>query len=145
MSYFTLEQDVEYVRLLIGDTETSPFYPVFSDDEYEMAIKRNNRDLRTAAISLAISASFQLSSWNTRERTGSIEVWSSLGTNYLKALQFFVDNEGKRIPSGLMPWLAGTDIREECELRSDPNYPKNALTSITTCDSDKVCGGGSRC
>lgn len=142
MSYFTLEQDVEYVRLLIGDTKTSPFYPVFSDDEYEMAIKRNNRDLRTAAISLAISASFQLSSWNTRERTGSIEVWSSLGTNYLKALQFFVDNEGKRIPSGLMPWLAGTDIREECELRSDPNYPKNALTNIYTCDEDKPCFGG---
>lgn len=142
MSYFTLEQDVEYVRLLIGDTKTSPFYPVFSDDEYEMAIKRNNRDLRTAAISLAISASFQLSSWNTRERTGSIEVWSSLGTNYLKALQFFVDNEGKRIPSGLMPWLAGTDIREECELRSDTNYPKNALTSIYTCDEDKPCFGG---
>lgn len=142
MSYFTLEQDVEYVRLLIGDTKTSPFYPVFSDDEYEMAIKRNNRDLRTAAISLAISASFQLSSWNTRERTGSIEVWSSLGTNYLKALQFFVDNEGKRIPSGLMPWLAGTDIREACEIRSDPNYPKNALTNIYICDEDKPCFGG---
>lgn len=145
MTYFTLEQDIEYVRMLIGDTETSPFYPVFSDEEYKMAILRNDGDLRATAISLAISASFQLSSWSTRERTGSIEVWSSLGTNYLKALQFFVDNEGKRIPSGMMPWLAGMDTTEECELRNNPNYPKNALTSITICDSDKVCGGGSRC
>ena len=94
MTYFTLEQDIEYVRMLIGDTETSPFYPVFSDEEYKMAILRADGDLRATAISLAISASFQLSSWNTRERTGSIEVWSSLSTNYLKALQFFVDNEG---------------------------------------------------
>ena len=145
MTYFTLEQDIEYVRMLIGDTETSPFYPVFSDEEYKMAISRNDGDLRATAISLAISASFQLSSWSTRERTGSIEVWSSLSTNYLKALQFFVDNEGKRIPSGMMPWLVGMDTKEECELRNSPNYPEYALTSITTCDSDKVCGGRSRC
>lgn len=141
MTYFTLEQDIEYVRLLIGDTPTSPFYPLFSNEEYEMTIKRNNGDLRVAAISMAISASFQLSSWNTRERTGSIEVWSNLGTNYIKALQFFVDNEGKRIPSGLMPWLAGVDIREECELRNNPFFPKNAITNIKSCDEDLVCGG----
>lgn len=142
MTYFTLEQDIEYVRLLIGDTPTSPFYPLFSNEEYEMTIKRNNGDLRVAAISMAISASFQLSSWNTRERTGSIEVWSNLGGNYLKALQFFVDNEGKRIPSGLMPWLAGVDIREECELRNNPFFPKNNLTNIKACDEDLVCKGG---
>lgn len=140
MREYTDEENILFIRMLIGDTEGSPFYPLFPDTYYRMTLDRLGGDLRSAAMSMAISASFQLTGWNTRERTGSIEVWNNMGENYLKALQFFVDNEGKRIPSGINPWAAGFDIREECAVRNNPYFPKShKLTSIYTCDDEDPC------
>lgn len=141
---FSIEDDILYVRMLIGDTETSPFYPLFTDEEYEMLIERYKGDLKAVAISLAISASFKLAGWNTRERTGSIEVWNNLGANYLKALQYFIDNQGKELPKGILPWLAGENTQDMCRVKSKPYFP-NTITSIKTCDSDDICNTNSSC
>ena len=83
---------VQQVRILIGDVEGSPFYELFTDDEIQGFLDMTNQDVFAAARLAAISASFQLAGWSTRERTGQIEVWSSLSTQYLKALDYLINN-----------------------------------------------------
>lgn len=113
---------VEQVRLLIGDVPSSPFYQLFSDSELQAFLDMTNQDVFAAARLAAISASFQLAGWSTRERTGDIEVWSSLSTQYLKALDYLIKNPDTAIPAGLLPWSANT-----CGSK---------LMSIEVCDGD---------
>lgn len=113
---------VEQVRLLIGDVPSSPFYQLFADEELQAFLDMTNQDVFAAAKLAAISASFQLAGWSTRERTGDIEVWSSLSNQYLKALDYLIKNPDTSIPSGLFPWSANT-----CGSK---------LMSIEVCDGD---------
>lgn len=113
---------VQQVRILIGDVEGSPFYQLFTDEEIQGFLDMTNQDVFAAARLAAISASFQLAGWSTRERTGQIEVWSSLATQYLKALDYLINNPGTLIPPGLFPWSANT-----CGSK---------LMSIEVCDGD---------
>lgn len=121
---------VQQVRILIGDVEGSPFYQLFTDEEIQGFLDMTNQDVFAAARLAAISASFQLAGWSTRERTGDIEVWSSLSTQYLKALDYLINNPGSLIPSGLMPWSANT-----CGSK---------LMSIEVCDGD-ICREACEC
>jgi hypothetical protein len=125
---------VQQVRILIGDVEGSPFYQLFTDEEIQGFLDMTNQDVFAAARLAAISASFQLAGWSTRERTGDIEVWSSLSTQYLKALDYLINNPGTLIPSGLFPWSANT-----CGSK---------LMSIEVCDGDnckEACDTGCAC
>lgn len=118
-----LADDIYMIRLLIGDIEGSPFYQLFTDDDLEKFLNMANGDVMGAARLAAISASMQISGWTTRERTGDIEVWSSLSTQYLKALQNLLNNPGNIIPQNLYPWYAGEG---SC----------NKLMNINVCDED---------
>jgi len=128
---------VEQVRLLIGDVPNSPFYQLFTDEELQAFLDMTNQNVFAAARLAAIAASFQLAGWSTRERTGDIEVWSSLSTQYLKALDYLISNPGTLIPNGLMPWSA--------------NSCPSKLMNIEVCDGDNCreaqacCGGSSGC
>lgn len=113
---------VETVRLLIGDVPSSPFYQLFTDEEIQQFLDLNNQNVFAAARMAAISASFQLAGWSTRERTGDLEVWSSLSTQYLKALDYLINNPSTLIPDGLFPWSA--------------NSCSSKLMSIEVCDGD---------
>ena len=123
----TDEEKIALIRILIGDVPTSPFYPLFSNEELQKLLDLNNGDLYKAARMAAISASMQLAGWSTRERTGDIEVWSSLSTNYLKALDYFIRNPDVSIPNGLMPWYGSKD---SC----------SKLLNIQVCHHEDSCG-----
>lgn len=127
------------VRLLIGDVPTSPFYQLFTDEEIQVFLDLNNGNIQAAARMAAISASMQLAAWSTRERTGDIEVWSSLSSNYLKALDYLINNPTGNIPNGLMPWAGGISKREVCQNNRNPDGVQNPLEHIFTCDSDDYC------
>ena len=125
-----MPEDILTVRLLIGDVEGSPFYPLFTDADIEKFLTLTNNNVYAAARLAAISASFQLAGWSTRERTGDIGVWNSISTNYLKALDYFIKNPGALIPNGLMPWTA------------NKGCPSKLLT-IEVCDDEPcVCPTG---
>ena len=125
-----MPEDILTVRLLIGDVEGSPFYPLFTDADIEKFLTLTNNNVYAAARLAAISASFQLAGWSTRERTGDIEVWNSISTNYLKALDYFIKNPGALIPNGLMPWTANRGC------------PSKLLT-IEVCDDEgSSCSSG---
>lgn len=122
---------VEQVRLLIGDVQGSPFYKLFEDEDIQQFLDMTNQSVFAAARLAAISASFQLAGWSTRERTGEIEVWSSLSTQYLKALDYLITNPSTLIPSGMFPWSANT-------------CASNKLMDIETCDGD-ICNEKACC
>ena len=126
---------IETVRLLIGDVEGSPFFPMFDDEDIQQFLDMNNGNVYAAARLAAISASFQLAGYNTRERVGDEEIWSSLSTQYMKALDYFINNPGTLIPAGLFPWSASTG---SC----------SPLMNIKVCDGDSCkssCNDGCAC
>lgn len=123
----TDEEKIALIRILIGDVETSPFYPLFTNQELQKLLSLNNGDLYKTARMAAISASMQLSGWSTKERTADIEVWNSVSTSYLKALDYFIKNPDISIPGGLFPWFGSKD---SC----------SKLLNISVCDHEDSCG-----
>lgn len=127
--------DVEKVRVLIGDTEGSPFYQLFTDEEIQAFLDMTGGNVMQAARLAAIAASMQLAGWTTRERTGDIEVWSSLSTQYLKALENLIkDTSSATLPNGLMPYAAGISWSDVCANNNNPDNVRPALTKIQVCD-----------
>ena len=148
MKELTNKENVLLVRLLIGDIESSPFYPLFEDEEILQFLSLTGGVVVSAAKFAAISASMMLAGWSTRERSGSVEVWNSLSTNYLKALDYLINNSNKTIPNGLMPWAAGISRLEMEEMLCDPDRVRNDLLDVyicnPTCTSDDLFSRG-RC
>lgn len=129
--------DIEIVRLLIGDTPTSPFYQLFTDEEIQQFLDLNDGNVMRAARMAAIAASLQLAGWTTRERTGDIEVWSSLSTSYLKALDNFIKDSGSvSIPSGLLGYAAGISYEDVCANDRNPDNVRPGLIGIRLCDGN---------
>ena len=128
--------DVEVVRLLIGDTPTSPFYQLFTDEEIQQFLDLNGGNVRQAARMAAIAASMQLAGWTTRERTGEVEVWSSLSSQYLKALENLInDSSAGNLPNGLMPYASGISWVDVNTNNANPDNVRSPLTQIKVCDS----------
>lgn len=113
---------VEQVRLLIGDVPSNPFYPLYTDQEIQQFLDLTNQNVFQAARLAAISASFMIAGYSTRERTGDIEVENNYAKNYLAALGNFINSPTTLIPMGLMPWSA--------------NKCPSKLMSIEVCDGD---------
>lgn len=134
MNELTDKEKVLLVRLLIGDIESSPFYPLFQDEEILQFLSLTGGVVVSAAKFAAISASMMLAGWSTRERSGSVEVWNSLSTNYLKALDYLINNSNKTIPNGLMPWAAGISRLEVEEMLCDPDRVRNDLIDVYICN-----------
>lgn len=111
--------DVEKVRILIGDVPGSVFYQLFSDEEIQMFLDLANGDVFEAAKRAAIAASMQLAGYNTRERTGDIEVWNSLATQYLKALDNLINTPTSLLPQRLTPYAGG--ISKQDMFNNDSN------------------------
>jgi len=128
--------DIETVRLLVGDTSTSPFYQLFTDEEIQQFLDLNGGNVRQAARMAAIAASMQLAGWTSRERVGDIEVWSNLSTQYLKALENLInDISSASIPNGLMPYASGISWSDICTNNANPDNVRSPLTQIKVCDS----------
>lgn len=127
---------IEQVRVLVGDTEGSPFFQILSDEEIQFFLDLNGGNVMAAARQAAIAISMQLAGWSSRERSGDLEVWSNLSTQYLKALQNLIDTPtGYTLPNGLMPYAAGISWTDVCANNNDPDNVRPPLTQI------KVCGG----
>jgi len=133
---------VEQVNLLIGNIPSNPFYPLFSNEEIQQFLDLNNQNVVAAARMAAISASFSIAGYSTRERTGDIEIWNNYASNYLKALQNLIDNPIVNLPNGMMPWAGGISWADVCANNHNPDNVRPKLTQIKTCDCDDRCGCG---
>jgi hypothetical protein len=126
------------VRLRIGDTEGSPFYPVLTDEQIQYFLDLHDGNIIAASKDSALAILMQLAGMATRERVGDVEVWRSVDA-YLNALKFIISNPANFLPNGLMPWSGGISKAEMCLNNSNPDLVKFPLENIKTCDSDDSC------
>lgn len=130
------EEKIALLRIMLGDTPRSVFYPILSDEEYYILLESNNWDLKRAARAAGFSILFYLTQVSYRERTGDIEVWNNASIEYRKALEAFLDDKGAgALPPDIMPWAGGISAREVCGLLADPDYLRHPLASISQCSS----------
>jgi hypothetical protein len=131
--------DVETVRLLIGDLPNSPFYQLFDDESIQQFLDLNGGNVKQASRMAAISASMQLAGWNTRERTGDLDVWNELSTQYLKALDNLInDSSSASIPNGVMPYAGGISWADVNANNANPDVVRSPLSQITICGDDPI-------
>lgn len=107
----TTEEKIAFIKLRIGDVTTNPIYPMFTDDEYTMVLNTVSGDVDKATRIMAISATMIIGSINTREVIGDLTIENSFAPNYLKAMDYLINDPVARIPPNLMPWVAGLDSK----------------------------------
>lgn len=134
MNELTDEEKISFIRLLIGDIPSSPFYPLYEDEDILAFLTMGDGNIMRTARYAAISASMMLAGWTSRERSGQVEVWNSLSSNYLKALDYFINTSDKAIPNGLMPWGAGISKTEMDEMLCDPDRVRSKLIDVYLCN-----------
>lgn len=102
-----LEDDILAVRFSVGDTEGNMFYPLLPDAAYEGFLTRTNNDIGQASKLAAVSISFMIAGWNSREQVGDLVITNDFARNYLRVLQTFLSTPSMIvIPQGLFPWSA---------------------------------------
>lgn len=128
---FTPEQEkkIYLARLYIADTETSPFYQIFTDEEIGSILEYRDWNLQKAIRDLAIAASMQFAQMTYRERTGDIEVWNNVSLQYQKALQDLInDNNILSLGNGIKPYFGGISWCEAQKINGNPDQLRSGLT-----------------
>lgn len=129
-----IEEMVALVRILIGDVESSIFYPLLTDEDIEALLRLENYNVLRAARRAAISVSFFLSQSYQKERTGDIEVVNNASAEYRKVLDKFIDDYSQNaLPADLLPYAAGISKADYCAYNNDPDTLKSPLEQITPC------------
>lgn len=128
---------IELVRILVGDTEGSIFYPALTDEQYAMILEMENWNVKRAVRKIAMTIAFQLSTYTTRERTAEIEVWNEASTAYRAVLEMLYNssNDAYELPELLHAYAAGISIRDVCETLNNPDHARSSLTQISPCIS----------
>lgn len=129
------EAKIALLRIMLGDTPGSIFFPILTDEEYYVLLEANNWDIKKAARAAGFSILFYLTQVNYRERTGDIEVWNNASIEYRKALEDFLSDIGSNLPQDLRPWVGGVSAKETCALVNNPDYLRHPLASISVCSS----------
>ena len=107
----TIEEKIAFIKLRIGDVATNPIFPMFTDEEYTMVLGTVKEDIDKATRIMAISATMIIGSINTREVIGDLTIENTFAPNYLKAMDYLINDPVAKIPANLMPWVAGLDAK----------------------------------
>lgn len=102
----TDEEKIALIKIMIGDVPSSPFYPLFSDADYQKWLTMYNGDIDKTVRTAAISASMVMATVDSREVIGDLIIENESASNYIKALNLLIANPTKALPDGLMPWSA---------------------------------------
>ena len=136
----TTEDKIAFIKLRIGDVTTNPIWPMFSDEEYEVVLNGVNGNIDRATRMMAISATMIVGSVSTREVVGDIEVQNVFATNYLKALDYLINDPGSKVPANLMPWTGDSRSTKLdridivfCEFCRNPDTFSGHRTARSTC------------
>lgn len=128
---------IELIRLIVGDTPTNPFYPIFTDEQYQALIDTYGPNLQNIVRWTAGSLAMNIAGYNTRETTGDISVWNEYAKNYLAALESLISDTGTAsIPSGLLGYAAGISYEDVCANDRNPDNVRPGLIGIRLCDGN---------
>lgn len=99
---------VDEVRYSVGDFGDPE---ILTDADYQYFLDKYDGSIRRAALDAARAILFYLARWNTRERTGNIEVWNDWANAYRKALEAFLNDPNFNVPSAIA--YAGGTSKED--------------------------------
>lgn len=128
---YTEEQQkkIDLVRLYIGDVPSSPFYPIFSDDEVGSILEFRGWNVKKGIRDTAISASMYFAQLPSRERVDVLEEWNTVAQQYQKALQDLIsDNSVMSLDDGIMPYFGGISWEQISKINSNPDQTRSSLT-----------------
>ena len=128
---YTEEQQkkIDLVRLYIGDVSSSPFYPIFSDDEIGSILEFRRWNVKKGIRDTAISASMYFAQLPSRERVDVLEEWNTVAQQYQKALQDLIsDNSVMSLDDGIMPYFGGISWEQISKINSNPDQTRSSLT-----------------
>lgn len=124
---------IEIVRLKIGDTETSPFYPLLSDEEIQYFLDANGGNVTTASVEAAYACLMQVIAIPVREKSGEIEVWNNISKEYINALKLIISSTPAVIfGSGIMPYAAGISWED---IRANVSNADNVIPKLVQVSS----------
>ena len=101
----TDEEKIAFIKLRIGDVPSNPLYPMFSDEEYEMALLASKGNVDRAVRMMAITAVMLAGSVSSREHIDDFDIQNDFSKNYLAALQYLINDPVSLIPDNLIPWI----------------------------------------
>ena len=128
------EEDIYIVRLLIGDTPQSVFYPLLEDSDIVALLTLEGGNVLRAARRAAITAAFLMSTQNYRERCSDIEVWNNASIEYRKVLEAFIKETGQtNLPPHLKPYAAGISVADVNAANNNPDRNRSPLSQISPC------------
>ena len=128
---YTEEQQkkIDLVRLYIGDVTSSPFYPIFSDDEIGSILEFRGWNVKKGIRDTAISASMYFAQLPSRERVDVLEEWNTVAQQYQKALQDLIsETSTMSLDDGLMPYFGGISWEQISKINSNPDQTRSSLT-----------------
>ncbi|MNI43482.1 hypothetical protein D3C85_938120 [compost metagenome] len=134
----TTQEKIAFIKLRIGDVTTNPIYPMFSEEDYAMVLGTVGGDVDKATRIMAISATMTIGSIATREVIGDLTIENTFAPNYLKAMDYLINDPVARIPSNLMPWVAGlesksTKLEQAADLTCNGQCNAYKFGSTCTC------------
>lgn len=124
---------VQAIRIELGDT--SPEFPIMSDDEYRYFLQKNDWSIRRASLDAAKSMLMKLS----LRPDESVDIFSIKGTGtakqFMQALQMYITNPDLNpIYQNAMPYAGGVS-KSDMEL-NDSNTDNNIIVQPTTSPGD---------
>ena len=131
--------DIQIVRYMVGDVPTNvlQLYPILEDDYYTYLLDTYGSKTEAAKYA-AISVASQVAAFNTRERTGNIEVWNNVANSYIKVLGALITELKFQIPNGAMPYCAGISKSEVDKYNAGSDNIVSDLVRLTHKSQDEI-------
>lgn len=113
MATLTDAQKIVLMKLVIGDVVNNPFYPMFTDEEYQAFLTYTNGVVQRAIRMAALGASMMLSTINYKEVVGDEAIWSNVSRDYQNALKDLINESAiNGLPDGIMPYASGISLSD---------------------------------
>lgn len=124
---------VKAIRIELGDT--SPEFPIMSDDEYKYFLQKNDYSIRRASLDAAKSMLMKLS----LRPDESVDIFSIKGTGtakqFMQALQMYISNPDLNpVYQNAMPYAGGIS-KSDMEV-NDSNADNNIIVQPTNSPGD---------
>jgi hypothetical protein len=120
---------IHALRIELGDT--SPEFPIMSDDEYNYFLSKHDWNIRRASMDAAKSIMLKLS-MRTDEMVDIFSIkGSSAAKNYMMALQLYIKNPDLNTLYDKVQGYAG-GISKEDMIKNDSNLDNNIVKQPTS-------------
>lgn len=136
------EKILNMVKILLGDIEGNPYYPMMTDEQYVEILEFFNWEWKKAISSLGLSILGMSSGWNTRETVGLETIENNFNKNYAAYLGKLLDNLTSVAQINITPYASGISWKDWCANYLNPDNIVPELAKIKSCGCKRKCSCG---